>query len=229
LRFIALFKYMKKLIILFGILFLVNSVYSETLKPVKIDSAVTISLPASYSKKDTLGQQIFSANNSLGYMIAIRAANEKGNQPLKEEQDLNSVLKNYIKGIQSQSQNGSAQNIRDTIVGKLKAKAFTLQTNDGGDIQYRNFLLLYTKDATYTFEYGFPDSRKDLVKDEAKAYFSSIKISPALHRNAQYINTSQSMGLHINSIIEIAGGVLVISLVVWLIVKKRNRDNNEFA
>jgi hypothetical protein len=219
---------MKKLIILFGILFSVNAVFSETLKPVKIDSVVTISLPASYSKKDTLGQEIFSANNSLGYMIAIRAANEKG-QPLKEEQDLNSVLKTYIKGIQSQSQNGSAQNIRDTVVGKLKAKAFTLQTNDGGNIQYRNFLLLYTKDATYTFEYGFADARKDLVKDEAKAYFSSLKVSPALHRNAQYINTSQSMGLGTKSIIEIAAGALVISLVVWLIVRKRNRDNSEFA
>jgi LPXTG-motif cell wall-anchored protein len=221
---------MKKLIILFGILFLVNSVYSETLKPVKIDGIVTVSLPASYSKKDTLGQQIFSANNSLGYMIAIREPNAKGNQPLKEEKDLNSVLKNYIKGIQSQTENGSAQNVRDTIIGTLKAKAFTLLTKDAnGDNLYRSFILLYTKDATYTFEYGFPEARKDLVKDEAKAYFASIKVSPALHRSAQYINTSRSTGLGTNSIIEIISGALVISLVVWLIIRKRNRDNSEFA
>jgi hypothetical protein len=220
--------YMKKLIILFGMLFSMNAVFAQALKSVKIDSLVSVSLPSSYSKKDTLGQQIFSANTDLGYMITIRQPNAKGNQPLKKENDLNSVLKNYIQGIQSQSGNGSTQNIRDTTVGSLKAKAFNLLTKDpNGDSQYRNFVLLYTKDATYTFEFGYADARKDVVKDEAKSFFSSIKLSPALQRNDQYTETQASKGISTNSIFEIGGGVLVIFLVVWLIFRKR--DSSEFA
>lgn len=217
---------MKKLILLFGILFSVNSVFSQGYKPVKIDNLVTISLPAGYSEKDTLGQHIYSANTNFGYMMAIAEPNAKNNQPLKKEKDLNDVLKKYVSGIQSQSPNSSAQNVRDTTVGTLKAKAFTLVTDDGtGNIQYRNFLLIYTTEATYTFEYGYPDIRKDMVKDEAKAYFSSIKLSPDLQRNDQYTDTSSSSStLSTNSVIEISGGILIVFAMVWLIFF-RNRSN----
>src|SRR5437879_2071229 len=209
---------MKKLIILFGILFSVNAVFSQSLKSVKVDSLVSLSLPSPYAKKDTLGQQIFTANTNLGYMITIREPNAKGNQPLKEEKDLNEVLKKYVNGIQSQSGNGSTQNVRDTTIGTLKAKAFTLLTKDpNGDNQYRDFILLYTKDATYTFEYGYSDVRKDLVKGESKAYFGSIRLSPELQRNDQYTDTRPAKKLNTNSIIEATGGALILFLIAWLI------------
>lgn len=217
---------MKKLILLFGILFSVNSVFSQGYKPVKIDNLVTISMPAGYSEKDTLGQHIYSANTNFGYMMAIAEPNAKNNQPLKKEKDLNDVLKKYVSGIQSQSANSSAQNVRDTTVGTLKAKAFTLVTDDGsGNIQYRNFLLIYTTDATYTFEYGYPDIRKDMVNGESNTYFSSIKLSPDLQRNDQYTDTSSSSStLSTNSVIGISGGILVVFGIVWLIFF-RNRSN----
>jgi hypothetical protein len=217
---------MKKLIIILSILFLVDTVYGQGYKPVKVDSLVTVSFPANFTKKDTLGQQIYSANTDLGYMITIREPNAAGNQPLKKENDLNSVLKKYISGIQSQSGNGSAANVRDTTVGTLKAKAFTLITKDpNGESQYRNFVLLYTQDATYTFQYGYADARKDLVKDEAKAFFSSIKLSPQLQRNDQYTDTSgASHGIGTLSIVEIGGGVLVLFGAIWLIFRKRSNE-----
>ena len=219
---------MKKLIILFSILFLVDTAYGQAFKPVKVDSLVTVSFPAKYSKKDTLGQSVFSATTDLAYMITIREPNAKDNQPLKKEKDLNSVLKKYVKAIQGQTDNGSAQNVRDTTIGTLKAKAFNLLTKDAnGDYQYRNFVLLYTKDATYTFEYGYADVRKDFVKAEAKSFFSSIKLSPELQRNDQYTDTRASKGISTISIVEIAGGLLVVFLVVWLIFRKR--DNGELV
>jgi hypothetical protein len=220
---------MKKLIIFLGILFLVDAVYGQSaLKPVKLDSLVTISLPVAHTQKDTLGQHIYSATTDFGYMVAIDEPNAKGNQPLKNQKDLNSVLKKYVNGIQSQAQ-GSAQFIRDTTIGTLKAKAFTLLTKDAnGDNQYRKFVLLYTQDATYTFEYGYPEVRKDMIKDEAKNYFSSIKLSPQLQLNDQYLDTkSSASGVGTSVIIEIAGGIIVISLVLWLIFRKKN--TNEFA
>jgi hypothetical protein len=220
---------MKKLIILFGVLFSVNAVFAQGYKPVKIDNLVTISMPSNYSKKDTLGQHIYSANTDFGYMMAIVEPNAKNNKPLKKEKDLNGVLKTYVQGIQRQSGNGSAQNVRDTTVGTLKAKAFTLVTDDGaGNVANRNFVLIYTTDATYTLEYGYPDIRKDMIKDEAKAYFGSIKLSPELQRNDQYTDTAAaSSGMSTNVIIEIAGGILVVFIVVWLIFFRSRR--NELA
>jgi hypothetical protein len=219
---------MKKLIIIFAILFSVTAVFGQSLKSVKLDSLVNVSLPSSYTQKDTLGQQIYTANSDLGYMIAIRQANAKGNQPLQKENDLNAVLKKYIQGIQTQSGNGSTQNIRDTTIGRLKAKAFTLvQSDPNGETQYRNFILLYTQDATYTFEYGYGDSRKDLVKGESKAYFASIKLSPELQRNDQYVDTRPQTSNSKITVIEIAGGVLIAGLIAWLVFRKR--DSGQFA
>jgi hypothetical protein len=219
---------MKKIIVLFAILFSVNAVFGQSLKSVKLDSLVSVSLPSSYIKKDTLGQQIYTSNSDLGYMIAIRQANAKGNQPLQKENDLNAVLKNYIQGIQTQSGNGSVQNVRDTTIGSLKAKAFTLFQNDpNGESQYRNFILLYTQDVTYTFEYGYGDSRKDLIKGESKAYFASIRLSPELQRNDQYVDTRPQASNSKITVIEIAGGVLIIGLIAWLVFRKR--DSGQFA
>jgi hypothetical protein len=219
---------MKKLIVFFAMLFSMNAVFGQSLKSVKVDNLVSVSFPKNYIKKDTLGQQIFTANTDLGYMIAIREPNAKGNQPLKKENELNEVLKNYIKGIQSQSGNGSIQNVRDTTVSTLKAKAFTLLTQDpNGDNQYRKFILLYTQEATYTFEYGYPDMRKDLIKSEAGAYFSSIRLSPELQRNDQYTDTSAQGSVNSYIVLEIAGGAVIIFLAAWLIFRKK--DNAEFA
>ena len=220
---------MKKLILFFAILFSVKTVFGQGYKPVKIDNMVTISMPAGYTEKDTLGQRIYSATTNFGYMMAMAEPNPKNNKPLKKANDLDNVFKDYVKGIQSQSQYGSAQNVRDTTVGTLKAKAFTLVLDDhSGDVQYKDFLLIYTTDATYTFEYGYPDMRKDMVKGEAKAYFGSIKLSPELQRNDQYTDIhSSSSTLNTNTVIEISGGILAVFIIAWLIFFRRSR--NELA
>jgi hypothetical protein len=220
---------MKKLILLFAILFSMKTVFGQGYKAVKIDNLVTISMPAGYTEKDTLGQHIYSANTNFGYMMAIAEPNAKNNKPLKKASDLNNVFKDYVKGIQNQTPYSSAQNVRDTTVGTLKAKAFTLVTDDGtGNIQYKNFLLIYTTDATYTLAYGYPDFRKDMVKGESQAYFGSIKLSPELQRNDQYTDLSSSSStLSTNTVIEISGGVLVVFVLVWLIFFRRS--SNELA
>ncbi|HVV55187.1 MAG TPA: hypothetical protein VHC47_07680 [Mucilaginibacter sp.] len=213
---------MKKLILLFGILFSVNAVFGQQFKPVKVDSLVTVSMPANYAQKDTLGQHIFSANTDLGYIITIVEPNAKNTAPLKKAKDLNNVLTKYIDGIQKQSVDGSTQNIRDTTVGSLKAKVFTLRTDDAnGNVQDRDFLLLYTQDATYTFEFGYDDARKEIAKDERKAYFGSIKLAPQLQLNDQYTDIhSSASSVNTFSIIEIGAGVLILFLIVWLVFLK---------
>src|ERR1700761_5943145 len=117
---------MKKIILSFALILYVITAFSQVaLKPVKIDSLVTVSLPEGFQKKDTLGQHIYSANALYGFMTVIVAPNEKNNAPLKKENDLNGVLKKYIANIETQSGAGSsAQHVRDTTVGTLKAKVF---------------------------------------------------------------------------------------------------------
>src|ERR1700748_3503491 len=115
---------MKKIILSFTLILSTILGFSQNVKPVKLDSLVTISFPAGYQTKDTAGQHIVSVTGDYGYMIAISAANEKNNTPLKTQKDLNNVFKDYTKKIQAQDPGSSPIHMRDTTIGTLKARAF---------------------------------------------------------------------------------------------------------
>ncbi|RVT99891.1 hypothetical protein EOD41_15740 [Mucilaginibacter limnophilus] len=210
---------MKKTIAtIFSVIAVTISAYAQELKPVKIDNQVSVNLPADYQLKDTLGQKIFSANGNLGYMVVIKAANPN-TKPLKKEKDLNKVFKEYISKVQGQS-DGSVLNQRDTTIGNLKATVFGLETNDANGPQIRDFAVIYTQDATYTFEYLYPTSRKDLIKDEHNAFFSSINTSPQLQRTDQYTNTA-SEGISVGKIAIWGGGALVLLMIGYFVFRKK--------
>ncbi|WP_147238686.1 hypothetical protein [Mucilaginibacter hurinus] len=209
---------MKKIISIFSILVFSVSAYSQGLKPVKIDSLVSVLMPVKYDVKDTAGQKIFTGNGNMGYMIVIRSANN--NPALKKEKDLNKVFKEYIKKVHAQSA-GSIMDSRDTTIGELKAKVFGLETNDQNGVEIRNFTVLYTKDALYTFEYVYPASRKDLVQKENKAFFSSINVSSTLHRTDQYTNTTPAGMSSTARIALFGGGGLVLLLAGYFIYRKK--------
>jgi hypothetical protein len=216
---------MKKILVLFSLVLFVTASFAQSpLKPVKIDSLVTISLPQKFTKKDTLGQSIYSGNGQYGYMVVIRAPNANNNQPLKKERDLNKVLQDYIKGIKGQSE-GSTQNVRDTTIGHLKAKTFTLETDQGAGLQLRNFIIIYTQDVTYTFEYYYEELRKDVVKDEYKAFSSSIKLSQELKRTDQYL--SNKKGLSPNLKLALYGGIPVIIIIIILVLRRKKKKEQE--
>ena len=221
---------MKKLIFLFALLFSVSTVFGQGDKPIKIDKLVTVSMPVGYIQKDTLGQHIFSANTTFGYLVATVEPNAKDNQALKREKDLNALMKNYVRGIQQQSGNGSTQNVRDTTVGNLEAKAFTLATDDGnGNVQDRDFLVIYTKDATYSFQYAYPEIRKDLVNSETKAFFGSISLSPELQRDDQYTDVNGSSSSSNTMMIILIAGIGVAALSAGWYFYSRNHGNNELV
>jgi hypothetical protein len=219
--------FMKKLRLSFALLFVTITAFGQVLKPVKIDSLVTVSLPTNHQKKDTLGQHIYSGNGLVGFMEVIKAPNVKNTAPLNKENDLNNVFKEYIKTIQIQSTNGSTQNIRDTIIGTLKAKLFTLSKEDeNSTIQLRNFVLIYTTEATYTFEYAYPEFRKYLITDEYKAYVNSIKFSRDLQRDDQYLFKTKSMSS--TTKIGLYGGAgLIITAILIFIARKKKRQHSK--
>jgi len=215
---------MKKIFLISATLILAAfTSFSQELKPVKIDSLVTVSLPPAYQKTDTLGQQVFSSNSSLGYVVVLRTPNAKNTAPLQKERDLDNVLKENVKSIQGESNNASAQYVRDTTIGKLKAKTFTLQTNNGqGDIQFRNIVLLYTNATSYVFEYVYTNARKEMVAEEYKAFVNSIKLSPELQRNDQYLSNAKGISTFQIGLIG-AGGILVILTVAMYIQRRKKR------
>jgi len=216
---------MKKILLSFALILYVITAFSQVkLQPVKVDSLVTVSLPVGFQKKDTLGQHIYSANASYGFMTVIVAPNEKNNTPLKKETDLNAVLKKYIASIQGQSgAYSSAIRQRDTTIGSLKAKLFTLKNDDGtGNVQLVNFTLLYTQDVTYTFEYVYPELRKELVKSEYTAFASSIRLSPSLQRNDQYLSNAKGFS-PVLKVAVFGGGAIVLLLIIVTMVRRRRK------
>jgi hypothetical protein len=193
----------------------------EQSKAVKIDSVVTVTVPAAYQEKDTLTQKIYSANTSYGFETVIRTANEKNNTPLKQENDLNKVLNDYIAKIQDQAPGSSAVRVRDTTVGTLQAKNFVLKTGDDADnVQNINFTLIYTQDAMYTFEYVYPEIRGDLVKGEYTAFISSIKLSKQLQRDDQYLFYSTGLSV-IGKVAIIGGSAAILAFIIMLVVRRK--------
>ncbi|MFD0793592.1 hypothetical protein ACFQZX_08170 [Mucilaginibacter litoreus] len=211
---------MKKLIVFIGLMLLVAAGFAQvSLKPVKIDSLITISLPEKFEKKDTLGQSIYNANGAYGFMTIIRAPNAN-QEPLKKENDLNKVLKDYVKGIKGQS-NGDVMNLRDTTVGHLKAKTFTLEVDEGAGVQSRNFIIIYTQDVTYTIEYYFEALRKELAAGEYKAFAASLKVSPELNRTDQYLSNAKGMSAPVKIAIYAGIAIVIIGLIILFRRKKR--------
>ncbi|HEY0245176.1 MAG TPA: hypothetical protein VGC01_06400 [Mucilaginibacter sp.] len=216
---------MKKLFISFALFAIATTGFSQVLKPVKIDSLVTVSLPTDYQKKDTLGQQIYSANGLVGFFEVIKAANVKNTAPLKNQKDLNKVFNEYIKTILAQSNKGTTKDVRDTIIGTLKAKLFTLVSEDNtSQVQLRNMVLIYTTEATYTFEYTYPEFRKDLIKDEYKVFISSIKFAPNLQRNDQYLFNAKG-GMTILAKMALLSSILLIVIIIIAVVRRKKKRN----
>ena len=204
-----------------ALLFFTAAGFAQQLEPVKIDSLVTVSLPANYDKVDTLDQEVFSANSSLGYMVVVKAT-ENNNKPLEKEGDLNKVMDNYVDNFKQQYKDASAQNVRDTTVGKLKAKAFTLEYKaDDSSVQFKNFVLLYTTGASYFFQYAYPSMRADVVDKELKTFLSSIKVSPELTTTDQYLSKSKGMSPVVKTGLIAGGSLLVVALaVIWMNKRK---------
>jgi hypothetical protein len=116
--------------------------------------------------------------------------------------------------------------MRDTTVGSLKGSVFTLKTeDDNGNIHYRMFLLLYTQEVTYSFQYYYDIIRAGFIKDDVKQFFGSMKLSPELQRNDQYLNTKGGTGgpFGTSQILMYSGALILIIAVVITIIRRRKK------
>lgn len=217
---------MKKLMIFLSMILLLDRTYAQKkyyLEPVTIDNEITVSLPKEFKKTDATGQQSWAANAIYGSVLVIRSVNPTDAKLVKNTDGLNNVFKEYVKKIQASSgKDGEITDEHNTTVGKLTAHDFVLQTDTGSGVQMRRFRLLYTKAATYTFEYLYEDFRKDEAIGEMNAFFSSIQTAPDLDHTDQYVITAPG-GSSVFVKITLFGLLplgAIIALVIWL--KRRN-------
>jgi hypothetical protein len=206
--------------------FLLSSIsaFSQVLKPVKLDSLVTVSMPPEYKRQDTLGQQILSGNSLYGYIMVIRTANPAG-KPLKYEKDLKKELKNYQNKVLASARKGTVAHDHDTMINNnLIARDFTLKIDTGSGVQDRQFRLVYTKNYTYTFQYLLNDAQQEVAGSEMKAFFNSIKFDPSIDREDQYSTLGQFTGMHKGLKMGlIAGGLIIVGLIIWLVSRRKKK------
>jgi hypothetical protein len=215
---------MKKILISVGLTFFAFAASAQRLKTVKLDSLVSVSLPADFHKTDTLGQQTYTASAQYGYIIVARSPNPPGNQTLKKEMDLDKVFKEYIRKVQGSLPNGNIINDHDTIINNVELRDFILRTDTGSGVQLRKFRILYTKPVTYTFQYLYDVIRKEVAKKERDDFFKSIIISPGLSGADQYALYGKPARINTLAIVCIAAGVIIIVLVILLLRKRRRND-----
>jgi len=214
-------NFMKKLILYFGILMFAaqaNAQKNYYLSPVKIDSLVSVSMPQEYTKTNQGGQNIISANGSYGSMLVIRTVNPQSQQNIKNPNGLDNVFKDYVKKVQQSLSRGTILNDHDTTVGRLTARDFILQVDSGSGVQLRHFILVYTKNVSYTFEYLYDDFRKDLAIGEMKAFLGSIRVSPELTTADQYITVPQHFPV---ATVAIAAGALFVIIGIVMFLKRK--------
>jgi len=214
---------MKKSLLVFSLFLITHYSFSQVIKTVKIDSLITVTLPAEYFEKDTLGQQTFTAKSTYGFMVVERIPNGQNSAPLKKEKDLKKAFKDYVKEVMQVS-SGNVLNERDTTLGTLKAHLFTIKTeDDNGDIQFREFLFLYTRYASYSFQYFYKDAQSGLIGDEVKSFYSSIKLNPDLQSDDQYLPpTGKGITGGLKAWLY-GGGFIVVLIIVFAIINRRKR------
>jgi len=200
------------------------SAFCQKTKNVKLDSLVSVTLPADYHKLDTLGQQTYTARSEYGYIIISRQPNPPGNKTLKNEKDLNKVFKEYIRKVQGSLTEGTIVDDHDTVIKNIEVRDFTLRTDTGSGVQLRQFRVLYTKPTTYSFQYLYDEARKDVAKKEITAFFKSIIIAPGFNGTDQFLTFGNSQGISTKALVIIIVAVLLLVCVILVVRKKRRKD-----
>lgn len=205
------------------------ALYAQDWKHYKIDDSVQVSLPPDFTQTDTLGQIQITAKTSYGYIqIAKQRDNSNTTPDIEKEKHLKRYYNNFIDRIKLSAKGGIVTNEKDTIIGKLRVRDFTLAIDSGSGKQLRNFRILHENNATYTFQYLHQDIHQEYAAPEREAFFSSITVPPSIGRKSQYTSPENTTGISppSNTILYIVEGTVVALIFLGMILyqnKKRRR------
>lgn len=218
---------MKTLLFSFLFLILPGFLFSQEWKPYKIDDSVQVSLPPDFTKLDTLGQTNITAKTSFGYIqITKQPDNPSVTPDIEKLTHLNQYYDNFVNRIKSSAKDGNIINEKDTLLGNLHVKDFTLAVDSGSGKQLRNIRILHENSATYTFQYLYQNIHEEYAISESQLFFESIKIPPTMDVESQFTTPENTTGKAPtgNSTIYIGIGVIVLIIAGILLYLKRKRS-----
>lgn len=221
---------MKSLILLQILLLSFVNSWAQQWKPYRIDDSVQVGLPSEFQKKDTLGQQIFTAGTQFGNILIIKTPDDPSRTPdIEKKSHLENFYQEYVKKVSGSVKGSVVSEEKDTTINNLRYKDFTLQADSGGGKQFRNFRIVHVNSATYIFQFLYQDVHKDYATAEIKSFFNSIKIPPDATVVSQFTDPANTTGTPPSgnkySIIAYGVAALIFILIIIFFVKRRKRSH----
>jgi hypothetical protein len=221
---------MKKLIILCAIYLVPILSQAQTWDTFKIDSTVSVKLPKGFRKIDTDIKYSLSARTSFGTILFFKTPDMPMVTPdIEKDRHLKKFYDSYIKSIKSSSSDAIIKDEADNLIGELKVKDFTLQTDTGGGIMFRDFRILHANGATYIFEFLYQKIHEEYAIPERNKFFNSIEVNENLSRSDQYTSQTLNPEKSDNTKYLLWGGIVIlisVGMTLFLVIRKKGQCRN---
>lgn len=211
---------MKNLILIFLVLTGMQS-SAQGWKTIKLDSAVSFQLPPGFQKTASDTSRSFSASTTFGTILIFKAQDNSIVTPdIERDKHLADYYSDYLERIQNSTSDGKITLEKDTLLGELKVKDFTLEIDTGSGKQFRKFRVLHANNATYTFEFLFDEMHKEYAAEESNKFFNSITVNERLLPADQF-NAPESANSGMNFYLIGGAVILVVAFIVFLFLRKK--------
>lgn len=215
---------MKKIFLFLTFILFAGTTFSQTWETVQIDSAVSVKLPKGFTKTEADKKYSLYAVSPFGTILIFKAYdNPKTTPDIEKDRHLKKYYEDYVRDIKRSSTDAIIKDEKDGKLGELKVKDFTLQTDSGSGVVYRDFRILHANSATYTFEFLYQDIHKEYALPERERFFSSIEVNENLVKSDQYTTESFESATRDNSRIYQIGGLVLLILIILVILFLRKR------
>lgn len=220
---------MKKLFFVLALYMLPALSYSQTWETLMIDSAVSVKLPRGFTKTEKDKKYSLVAVSPFGTILIFKTPDKPLVTPdIEREKHLQQYYDDYISNVKRSSSDAIVKDEKNSLIGQLTVKDFTLQIDSGSGILYRDFRILHANSATYTFEFLYQDIHKEYALPEREKFFSSIEVNESLNSADQYTAKSLNSGKQDNSTYLVIGSgavLLIIGLVIFFVLRRKRRSS----
>ena len=211
---------MKNLIVVILLLAGFSS-FGQGWQTVKLDTAISFKLPKGFQKTSSDTASSFSAATGFGTILIFKADDNPIVTPdIERDKHLESYYDDYIERVATSVSEGKITNEKDTVIGDLKAKDFTLELDTGGGVQVRKFRIIHANSATYTFEFLFEEMHREYAAEECNQFFNSITVSENVGRKDQFTATPSAGGGISPYLIGLAV-LVVVGIIVFFVIRKK--------
>lgn len=212
---------MKNLIVIILLLAGLSS-FGQGWQTVKLDTAISFQLPKGFQKTSSDTASSFSAATSFGTILIFKADDNPVVTPdIERNKHLEDYYDDYIERVENSTSDGKITHEKDTVIGDLKAKDFTLELDTGGGVQVRKFRIIHANSATYTFEFLFEEMHKEYAAEECNQFFNSIKVSENIGRADQFNAPAPGSGDSMNPYLIGLAILIVIGIIVYFVIRKK--------